>query len=123
MDFYFKWNLTTFFKKYLPEIFINSFLIKVNDKMLIYSSENGNLEGMKLLLEAGADIHVWNDVPLRNASCYGHLEIVKLLLEYGADIHANDDSHLEVVKVLLEAGANSNNDEALRNALDSHRNC
>ncbi len=73
-----------------------------------------NLEICKLLLEAGADVHVENDAALRSAAHKGHLEVCKLLLENGANIHAIKDSilylaaqenHLEVCKLLLKNGA------------------
>lgn len=76
---------------------------------LIKFAEHGYLPMIKILIEKGADIHVYNDQALRWASRNGYLEIVKYLAEKGADIHANNDQalmwaseqgHLEVVKYL-----------------------
>lgn len=67
-----------------------------------------------LLLKAGADLHVQEDIALRWAAKYGYHEVVKTLLKAGADVHAEDNEslcfaakygHLEVVKTLLKAGA------------------
>jgi ankyrin repeat protein len=78
------------------------------------ASENGHLEVVKYLVEAGADIHNSDEFPLRLAIYNGHLEIVKYLIELGADIHiyedfalriASRDGYLEIVKYLVEKGA------------------
>lgn len=76
---------------------------------LLWASSNGHVEVVKLLLEAGADIHVNNDYALRMTSGNGCVETVKILLNAGADIHARDDEalrwassngHAEVVNLL-----------------------
>lgn len=89
-------------------------ILLINDNLDL-SSYNGHLDILKFLIKNGADIHCWDDSPLRNASYRGHLEVVKFLIENGANIHACDDQslitaireeHYEVVKFLVENGAN-----------------
>ena len=84
------------------------------DEQLTFASRVGHTKVVKLLLNAGANVHAWNDTALRLASHYGHTEIVKILLNAGADVHARDDYALrlasekgrtEVIKVLKEHGA------------------
>jgi Ankyrin repeats (3 copies) len=83
------------------------------------------LVAVRLLRQAGANVHALNYQPLRWASYNGHVEVVRLLLEAGAN--ASDDralrsashyGHTEVVRLLLQAGANvhAKDDEALRTA-------
>ena len=57
--------------------------------VLIYASNNGHLEIVRLLLEKGANINVTNQygyTSLMRASKNGYLETVKLLLKNGAYI-------------------------------------
>ena len=79
------------------------------EEELCKAADSGDLARVKLLVEAGADIHAKDDQALRRASEYGHLEVVKYLVGRGADIHALDDwalrraseyGHLEVVEYL-----------------------
>jgi len=79
------------------------------------ATANGYTEIVRLLLEAGANIHIGDDFAIRAASAFGHTEVVQLLLRAGANIHARDDAaireavefnHTKIVKILLEAGAN-----------------
>ena len=62
---------------------------------LYASVQKGDLNGVKLALENGANINQrsgdYNSTPLMEASYYGHLEVVKFLVEKGADITAADD--------------------------------
>jgi ankyrin repeat protein len=51
---------------------------KLNE-LLVQESENGRAEGVKLLLDAGADVHAGDDEALRWASEMGRTETVKLL--------------------------------------------
>lgn len=74
---------------------------------LIYASIDGDLEKIKRLLAAGADVHAQHESPLINASDHGHSQVVKFLVtDAGADIHGYNDralmwashkGHLDVV--------------------------
>ena len=68
------------------------------------------------LLLKGADVHVRDDEPLRNAMYRRNLDIARLLLEHGADINAHngdtldaqinaDSVSIDAVRFLLEEGA------------------
>ena len=85
-------------------------------------AETGDLEGVKALVERGADINsktwFYRKTPLHHAAEKGYLEIVKFLVESGADKEAKQKNnnltplhfaaakcHLEIVKFLVERGA------------------
>ena len=88
----------------------------VNEAAPLYIAVlNGNLEGCRLLLEAGANVNAnskYNVSPLEAASSLGFLDIVRLLLEYGAEVkhedinnrsaldYAIENHHEEIVSVL-----------------------
>ena len=87
----------------------------LENQILIFSCEEGNLSKVKELVEQGVDVHIGNDIQLRTASYYGHLEVVKYLVEQGADIHVLDDApliravtnnHLEVINYLRSVAGN-----------------
>jgi len=80
-----------------------------------------HVNGMKLLIDAGANIHVGSmgETLLHHAARRGYVDVVKVLLDGGADINALTqfirmtplhwavyEGHIDVVKVLIEAGAN-----------------
>jgi hypothetical protein len=99
--------------------------IYAEDDLLWICVQEGKVEFVKYLLDAGADVHTRDDYALRLASLNRHTEVVKLLLDVGADVHAYNDAALrwasakgrtEVVKLLLDAGADvhADNDAALR---------
>jgi ankyrin repeat protein len=90
---------------------------------LLWASERGHSEIIRLLLEKGADINAQggeNGNAIQCAAREGNLEIVQLLLEKGADINAQGGEydnalqgavrrgHLEIVQLLLENGADVN---------------
>ena len=58
------------------------------------------VETWEYLVENGADIHTYDDVPLRVAALNGHLETVKFLVENGADIHTWNDYALRIAKAI-----------------------
>ena len=66
-----------------------------DDYALKWSAYNGYLEVVKYLIGAGADVHAENDLALRWSAEKGHLEVVKYLIEKGADLHARDDYALK----------------------------
>lgn len=88
---------------------------------LHYASSNGNLESIKLLLAAGADVNGLDKnkrTPLHLAAIQNDPEIILALLDAGAQIDALDENqctplHIaafynsdKVITVLLEKGAN-----------------
>lgn len=64
-------------------------------------------------MENGANIHLYNETPLRNAIINGKLEMVKFLAERGANIHYGNDTaarnlHLDIYKYLISKGLDPN---------------
>ena len=55
------------------------------------AARKGDIEGVRALLESGADVNAEHTAALWMAAGAGHIETVRLLLERGADIHAYDD--------------------------------
>lgn len=88
---------------------------------LHFLAKNGNLEGMKLLVELGVDLEIATEdmkwTPLHRAARDGKEECVQYLLEKGADISARDNDgwvplfaaawgeSVPVLRLLLEHGA------------------
>ena len=62
-----------------------------NEERLIEAAEEGRIDIVRFMIKEGADIHAYDDYPLRWASMNGHTETVKLLIKEGADIHAVND--------------------------------
>ncbi|KAJ7902187.1 ankyrin repeat-containing domain protein [Mycena olivaceomarginata] len=80
----------------------------------------GYIEGVKFLLEAGADIDE-RGTALHYAAACKHMKIVEVLLEHGTDINVRDDifgmtvlqtasknGSIEMVRLLLQNGADIN---------------
>ena len=108
-------EILTFFMKIDPFYTFN------NREILIYQSQYGNKESVKILLDEGIDINIRNqngNTPFMTASFWKNTDIMKLLLEYGANVNDQDNigktalmysvSSIEVTKILLEAGADVN---------------
>ena len=55
------------------------------EKQLIFAALRGNLDEVKRLHRAGADIHADNDLALYRAARNGHLQVVDYLIDNGAD--------------------------------------
>ena len=80
---------------------------------------NGNVEIVKLLIGAGADVNTGSIEPLLVLAVkYGHTEILKALIDAGADVNsatikpilvtAVQYGNVDVVKALIDAGADVN---------------
>ena len=114
-----------------------------NFTLLTYAAQQGNIEIVNALIEAGADVNERNHsrsilTALHQAADSGQVEVVKALLEAGAymgmtavggtPLHlAARKGHTEIVKAMLEAGGNpnirtNNNFTALYSALGSAKN-
>ncbi|MFS0728235.1 ankyrin repeat domain-containing protein [Paenibacillus sp. 1P07SE] len=96
------------------------------NSMLGHAISAGNVGAVRVLIEAGADLHqpgFLGQLPLTDAASEGKLEIVKLLVEHGARIdevtgedgssgsaivNAALEGHLDVVLYLLSQNANPN---------------
>ena len=86
---------------------------------LMFAAAFGSVDGMKLLLDGGAEVNAKNAFDVTALHwCAGDLAKVRLLLAKGADINARSkqgrtplivaaayDGNLEVVKLLIEKGA------------------
>ena len=98
--------------------------VNIKDKdgstALMWASDNGHTETVKLLIDAGADVNIKNKygrTALMWASRCNRKETVKLLIDAGADVNAKDEDgwtaliwasrcgHAETVKLLIDAGA------------------
>lgn len=83
---------------------------------------NNDYDGMKFLIENGANIHLNNDEIVKIAAANGYYDIVKLLIENGSDIHSDNralyyaihQQHCSVAKLLLENGADVNSIEFVK---------
>ena len=106
--------------KYLIQLGAN---VNLHNNYYSYTSLFGSsLENMKLLVDAGANIHHVNKLghtALSNACSEGLLEEVKYLISVGADVNVDNgfalymavgarNNELEICKVLIEAGVNIN---------------
>ncbi len=85
------------------------------------ASQKGYTDGVKLLIEAGADLNQGCDgaTPLYMASQNGRAEAVEILIQAGADLNqgcdgatplyiASQNGHAKAVEILLKAGADLN---------------
>ena len=97
--------------------------IENNNLALYCAAANGCAEIVKMLIEAGSDVHTNDDAALRLASSRGHVETVKVLLKAGADLHAEEgaalrwaleNGHDEVVDLLNESASKNKSSAAVR---------
>jgi uncharacterized protein len=95
------------------------------DRALLWAAQQGRIETVKLLLDAGSPVQSDDDpfqtTPLMKAVTNGHLATACLLIARGADVNRPEQSNrsaLEaaaqssdprMVEILLRAGANPNN--------------
>ena len=90
---------------------------------LIRASITGNIEIIRMLIEAGADVNgkdEWSDTALMATAEFGQASAARLLIESGADIDATKPDltttlmiasrrgNLEITKILIDAGADVN---------------
>jgi len=92
------------------------------NKQLLEAAANGNIEEVKTLIAAGADVNTSNDktTPLYYAVGEGHTTIVNKLIAAGADVNFVDGSsqthlhmaarfgYIEAARALIAAGADVN---------------
>jgi len=98
------------------------FLLKHNTAWGVYAwGSSGyalnNIEGIKLFLKYGADIHFCHDAALHVAVEKDRYDIVKTLIEAGANVHARNNRALRLAahkgntnmaEFLIKAGADAN---------------
>lgn len=94
----------------------------VGETALHKAAERGNIEVVRMLLEAGADVNLTtrdSEGPLHISAYYGYLEVAKLLLDSGAKVGEKTATngfapihlsvykrHLSVTELLAGRGAN-----------------
>ena len=109
-------------KKELKQVLDN---LKDPYDLLIYATDFGFVNYVKKAVKRGADVHAFNDYPLRMASMKGFYNIAKYLIEKGANVYsahnsplqlASEHGHIKIVKLLLDNGVDvhAENDRALR---------
>jgi ankyrin repeat protein len=116
-----------------------SIVIADDNFELSRAAYNGEIEKVKALIEAGADVNSWSNLgagkhtPLMFAVYKGHFEISKILIEAGADVnafHSPDhtvlyhalESHrlsTELVQLLVDSGVNIDDPNPLFWAIQS----
>ena len=78
------------------------------------SSKAGHYKIVRLLIQAGADVHTEHEFALKKASRSGYFKVIHELIKGGADVHAVDDfalrsasirGHYNATEELLKAGA------------------
>lgn len=94
---------------------VNEFL-SIYVKPYMYHEKDGDfLKMLKIFIDNNVDIHINDEIILRQASYFGLYNTVKLMIDNGADIRTKDDealrlasngSHFKVCDLLIENGAN-----------------
>lgn len=83
------------------------FFSRKRGKRLIRAAEDGDLELVRTLLEAGANPNATNDgnfTALICAAARGHVRVVKTLLESGANLHARTKRGRTAVDIAIQEG-------------------
>jgi len=86
---------------------INAKMPPIGKTALIWASEQGYVEVVKLLLEKGANVDEKNftgGTALMTALQQGHVEIIKLLIEKGADVNIKDLNGVTPLRKAKEMG-------------------
>lgn len=73
---------------------------------LMYSANEGDIEGIKELLDSGTDVNFRDDderTALHVAACQGYSDVVQLLIDNGAEIDSEDrwGSTVYLMKLVL----------------------
>ena len=69
-----------------------------NDLLIRNAAIIGNLDLVKVLHNAGADISIYVERPLYISVVRGHLNLVKYFHKEGLDIHIHEDEYLTIAK-------------------------
>jgi ankyrin repeat protein len=108
-----------------------NYVLNTNLKPLHYAAAVGNVEIVRVLIEAGAELEAsdkYGETALNIASAFGHADVVRQLLTAGAKVDARSNKgftplmgacsktysevvqggYLDTVRVLIEAGADVN---------------
>ena len=89
--------------------FKNGYNAKAENNTLLYSIFNGHFKIAHLLLNNGADVHIYNDYALLYAIKNNRINVVQFLIGHGADVHAQNDrafqlaienNNTEIIKLL-----------------------
>lgn len=125
-----KWAINHDHRNIVKTVFLNDIKKKSNignieSEYLKLVLAYGEVKLIKLLLDAGVNIHVDMETPFIQACYAQQKEIIVLLLDAGADIHAQNDmplrsvcmgGNIEIAEILIKSGADVHveNDEPLR---------
>lgn len=78
-----------------------------SDQDFIAAIELGNVQEVRRLLEAGADVNARDNLgatPLHHAAAAGHSKLLKLLITEGADINARNNEGVSPLYVAVDRG-------------------
>lgn len=77
------------------------------DTAFVLAAERGMTSIVEELLEAGANLHAYNEQPLLYAAAAGQTKMVQFLLEKGANhqeamVAAAENNHAETARVIIK---------------------